>query len=109
MKMFFVGFLTLSSFTVMAQTNTSGKTCLNIMNIQEGSPYSVANKKYAIQDTVDNSELDDAETAKVIKLLKRADTEAYIPYDSGDAGFFLNIVKVGSCKSLWSGFVYNIQ
>jgi hypothetical protein len=108
MKTLLVGLIALSSFTIIAQTNTSGKTCLNILNKRIGSPFTVANKKSAIQDTLDNSELDDAETAKVINLLKRADTEAYIPYDSSDAGAYLHIVKVGSCKSLWSGFVYGI-
>ncbi len=108
MKRFLIGLLAMCTLNVMAQTNTSGKTCLKVLNKQEGSPYTVADKKAAIQDTIENSELDDVETAKVIKLLKRTDTEAYIPYDSADAGAYLHIVKVGSCQSLWSGFVYNI-
>lgn len=96
--------LTLASSAVFARETS----CLFELNQreQENAPFSPVSKAYAIQETHEKSQLGEISTGRVIRLLERADTEAYSPYDSENSGLYLIIVDKNSCEELWSGRIF---
>jgi len=79
--------------------------CKPLLDRQEGAPFRSVDKRSAMRDLRELSELSPRENQHIYRLLSRADTEVFEPYHSGDMGGYLYIVD-RSCKLLWGGFIY---